>query len=248
MYKLPLQFESLRRFAVEPSSESRDVVEPSSESRDAVEPEREAFADSPWSIRRRAEMPWSLRRRAEMPWSLRRRAETPWAMAGETNANTVALTQQRRRAPQNDIPLSIILKIMGRAIHGNMRIADDAKETVQKCVTEFIHYVTAKANERSRQEQRKTVIADDLLWAMNAPGLRNYAEVLTDFIISYCEQQEYDRAATHPLPPPIHHVPFNSYAVQQGFSVPEFSPGPMNNTGGSASSSSPYGSGYFIDS
>ncbi|XP_019155265.1 PREDICTED: nuclear transcription factor Y subunit B-4-like [Ipomoea nil] len=156
--------------------------------------------------------------------------------AGGTNANmndnTAAATQQRRRAPQNDIPLSSILKIMRRAIHGNMRIADDAKETVQKCVTEFIHYVTAKANERSRLEKRKTVTADDLLWAMRALGLGNYAEVLTDFIIGYREQQEYGRAATH-------HVP--SYAV------PEFSPGPMNDAGGSASSSFPYRGDYIID-
>nr|GME02903.1 nuclear transcription factor Y subunit B-9-like [Ipomoea batatas] len=111
---------------------------------------------------------------------------------------------------------------MREAIPRSARIADEAKETVQKCVTEFIHYVTAKANERAKQERRKTVTTDDLIWAMRALGLGSYAQELTDFI--------------------------TDYRAKHGFPVPGFAPGPMNDgAGGSASSSSPLGGDYFLD-
>nr|GLL45383.1 nuclear transcription factor Y subunit B-4-like [Ipomoea trifida]GMD82876.1 nuclear transcription factor Y subunit B-9-like [Ipomoea batatas] len=134
---------------------------------------------------------------------------------------------------------------MREAIPRSARIADEAKETVQKCVTEFIHYVTAKANERAKQERRKTVTTEDLIWAMRALGLGSYAEELTDFITDYRATHVHGRAASHPLPPPpVQQVPF-----MQGFPVPGFVPGPVNDgAGGSASSSSPsFGGDYFFD-
>ncbi|XP_031098245.1 transcriptional activator hap3-like [Ipomoea triloba] len=158
--------------------------------------------------------------------------------------NAAAAGPQRRRTAQKDIPLSTVLKIMREAIPRSARIADEAKETVQKCVTEFIHYVTAKANERAKQERRKTVTTEDLIWAMRALGLGSYAEELTDFITDYRAKHVHGRAASHPLPPPVQQVPF-----MQGFPVPGFAPGPMNDgAGGSASSSSPsFGGDYFFD-
>nr|GMD77028.1 nuclear transcription factor Y subunit B-9 isoform X2 [Ipomoea batatas] len=113
-----------------------------------------------------------------------------------------------------------------------------------KMLTEFIHYVTAKANERAKQERRKTVTTEGLIWAMRALGLGSYAEELTDFITDYRAKHVHGCAATHPLPPPVQQVPFI-----QGFPVPGFAPGPMNDgAGGSASSSSPsFGGDYFFD-
>nr|GMD93366.1 nuclear transcription factor Y subunit B-9-like [Ipomoea batatas] len=133
---------------------------------------------------------------------------------------------------------------MRETIPRSARIADEAKETVQKCVTEFIHYVTAKANERAKQERRKTVTTDDLIWAMRALDLGSYAQELTDFITDYGAKHVHGRAATHLLPlRPVQQVPF-----MQGFPVIGFAPGPMNDgAGGSAYSSSPLGGDYFLD-
>nr|GLL45381.1 nuclear transcription factor Y subunit B-4-like [Ipomoea trifida] len=111
----------------------------------------------------------------------------------------------------------------------------EAKETVQKCVTEFIHRVTAKANERAKQERRKTVTTEDLIWAMRALGLGSYAQELTAFIMDYCAKHVHGRAATHPLPPRAAARPAGT--VYAGFS----------SAGGSASSSSPFGGDYFLD-
>ncbi|KAF2563690.1 hypothetical protein F2Q70_00018051 [Brassica cretica] len=52
--------------------------------------------------------------------------------------------------------------------------SDDSKETIQECVSEYISFVTREANERCQREQRKTVTAEDVLWAMSKIGFDDY--------------------------------------------------------------------------
>lgn len=75
-------------------------------------------------------------------------------------------------------------------------MAKDAKETVQECVSEFISFVTsecvscgsgdgtrrlrspsflsARASDKCQREKRKTINADDLLWAISTLGFESY--------------------------------------------------------------------------
>ncbi|XP_075473397.1 nuclear transcription factor Y subunit B-4-like [Primulina tabacum] len=64
----------------------------------------------------------------------------------------------------------------------NAKIADDAKETVQECVSEFIDHITREANAICHRDHRKTITPEDLLYAMETAKFHEYAETLTQFL------------------------------------------------------------------
>ena len=51
-----------------------------------------------------------------------------------------------RSAREQDrfLPIANISRIMKKALPGNAKIAKDAKETVQECVSEFISFITSE--------------------------------------------------------------------------------------------------------
>lgn len=67
---------------------------------------------------------------------------------------------------------------MKGSIPPSAKIAKDAKEIVQECVSEFIAFLTSEAAERCQLEKRKTIGGEDILHAMTALGFHNYAETL----------------------------------------------------------------------
>jgi histone H3/H4 len=46
-----------------------------------------------------------------------------------------------------------------------------AKEFVQKCVSEFISFITSEASQKCAREKRKTVNGSDLIWALSILGM-----------------------------------------------------------------------------
>jgi nuclear transcription Y subunit beta len=107
-----------------------------------------------------------------------------------------------------DLPIANISRIMKNALPDNAKIAKDAKECVQECVTEFIAFITSEgtdslaygdadrvASEKCHQEKRKTVNGEDIIFAMTSLGFENYAEVLKIYLAKY-------RDVTPPLPSP----------------------------------------------
>lgn len=86
------------------------------------------------------------------------------------------------REQDHYMPIANVIRIMRRILPSHAKISDDAKETIQECVSEFISFVTGEANERCQREQRKTVTAEDVLWAMGKLGFDNYIEPLTVFL------------------------------------------------------------------
>ncbi|XP_038690652.1 nuclear transcription factor Y subunit B-9-like [Tripterygium wilfordii] len=87
------------------------------------------------------------------------------------------------------MPIANVIRIMRRILPPHAKISDDAKETIQECVSEFISFVTSEANERCHQEQRKTITADDVLWAMGKLGFDNYTQPLSLFLQRYREAE-----------------------------------------------------------
>ena len=53
---------------------------------------------------------------------------------------------------------------MKRVLPHNAKIAKDSKESIQECVSEVISFITSEASEKCRQEKRKTINGDDILW------------------------------------------------------------------------------------
>jgi nuclear transcription Y subunit beta len=67
---------------------------------------------------------------------------------------------------------------MKNAVPPTAKIAKDAKECVQECVSEFISFITSEAAEKCQLEKRKTIGGEDILYAMISLGFENYAETL----------------------------------------------------------------------
>ncbi|XP_039030223.1 nuclear transcription factor Y subunit B-9-like [Hibiscus syriacus] len=87
------------------------------------------------------------------------------------------------------MPIANVIRIMRRILPTHAKISDDAKLTIQECVSEYISFITGEANERCQREQRKTITAEDVLWAMGKLGFDEYVEPLTVFLNRYRETQ-----------------------------------------------------------
>ncbi|CAH2075535.1 unnamed protein product, partial [Iphiclides podalirius] len=85
------------------------------------------------------------------------------------------------------LPIANIAKIMKRAIPENGKIAKDARECVQECISEFISFITSEASDRCQMEKRKTINGEDVLFAMNALGFDNYVDPLKIYLKKYRE-------------------------------------------------------------
>ena len=67
---------------------------------------------------------------------------------------------------------------MKATVPSTAKIAKDAKECVQECVSEFISFITSEAAEKCQLEKRKTIGGEDILNAMRSLGFEDYAETL----------------------------------------------------------------------
>ncbi|MCE3216817.1 hypothetical protein HAX54_008272 [Datura stramonium] len=124
---------------------------------------------------------------------------------------------------------------MRQVLPAHAKVSDDAKEAVQKLVSYYINRITKIANERSQMEQRQTVTAENILWAMNQVGLTSYVEPLTRYLQKYREQNiarflrtrgpnivrsNVELALGPPTPSapilPINSAPMPSYAYRAG--------------------------------
>jgi len=85
------------------------------------------------------------------------------------------------------LPIANVARIMKSALPENAKIAKEAKECMQECVSEFISFITSEASEKCQQEKRKTVNGEDILFAMTSLGFENYAEALKIYLARYRE-------------------------------------------------------------
>jgi nuclear transcription Y subunit beta len=83
------------------------------------------------------------------------------------------------------LPVANIARIMKTVLPPNAKIAKDAKEAIQECVSEFISFITSEASDKCLQEKRKTINGDDLLWAMSTLGFDRYIDPLKVYLGKY---------------------------------------------------------------
>ncbi|PSC72273.1 hypothetical protein C2E20_4572 [Micractinium conductrix] len=93
------------------------------------------------------------------------------------------------------LPVANISRIMKKSLPGNAKIAKDAKETVQECLSEFISFITSEASDKCQRERRKTVNGDDLLWAMETLGFDDYVGPLKSYLNKFREAEKRAMAA-----------------------------------------------------
>ncbi|RPB27211.1 hypothetical protein L211DRAFT_780230 [Terfezia boudieri ATCC MYA-4762] len=92
------------------------------------------------------------------------------------------------------LPIANVARIMKTALPDNAKIAKEAKECMQECVSEFISFITSEASEKCQQEKRKTVNGEDILFAMTSLGFENYAEALKIYLAKYRETNQRNSA------------------------------------------------------
>uniref|UniRef100_A0A182XLB9 Nuclear transcription factor Y subunit beta n=1 Tax=Anopheles quadriannulatus TaxID=34691 RepID=A0A182XLB9_ANOQN len=85
------------------------------------------------------------------------------------------------------LPIANITKIMKKSVPNNGKIAKEARECIQECVSEFISFITSEASDRCHMEKRKTINGEDILCAMYALGFDNYIEPLKLYLSKYKE-------------------------------------------------------------
>lgn len=95
------------------------------------------------------------------------------------------------------------------ALPDNAKIAKEAKECMQECVSEYISFITSEggiqplayewilsltyslAAEKCQQEKRKTVNGEDILFAMTSLGFENMSEALKIYLARYRQVSLY---------------------------------------------------------
>lgn len=91
------------------------------------------------------------------------------------------------------LPIANVARIMKQAVPSNAKIAKDAKETVQECVSEFIAFITSEASDRCQQEKRKTINGEDIVWAMEALGFDQYGQLMKLYLQKYKEVTKVEK-------------------------------------------------------
>eukprot|EP01032_Pedospumella_encystans_P017728 gene17728-20197_t len=96
------------------------------------------------------------------------------------------------------LPIANIARIMKTELPGNAKIAKDAKESIQECVSEFISFITSEASDKCLQEKRKTINGDDLLWAMSTLGFDKYIDPLKLYLSKYRDSVKGEKPEKKP--------------------------------------------------
>lgn len=91
------------------------------------------------------------------------------------------------------LPIANIARIMKKVLPSNAKIAKEAKESIQECVSEFISFITSEASDKCQQEKRKTINGDDILWAMGTLGFDKYGDPLRMYLAKYRDSVRGDK-------------------------------------------------------
>jgi len=91
------------------------------------------------------------------------------------------------------LPIANVTRLMKRSLPDDAKIAKDAKQCMQECVSEFISFITSEASDKCLQEKRKTINGDDLLWAMQSLGFDAYIPPLRHYLARYRQEERPSR-------------------------------------------------------
>ncbi|XP_029125395.1 nuclear transcription factor Y subunit B-9 [Cajanus cajan] len=121
------------------------------------------------------------------------------------------------------MPVTNLVRIMRKVLPPQAKVAEQAKETMQVCVSEFIGFITSEANERCQKEHRRIVTAEDILWAMDTLGFDNYVGPLVSFLKRYRQSEVPNLGGRGRVPLP---QVVGTYPIISSSSSPSPSPSP----------------------
>jgi histone H3/H4 len=89
------------------------------------------------------------------------------------------------------IPRASLNKMM-KELLPNVRISNEAKELVMNCCTEFVHVIASRANEVCNQNQKKTIMPDHVLGALNGLGFGDMVGEAEE-VLKGCKEMQAQR-------------------------------------------------------
>ena len=84
-------------------------------------------------------------------------------------------TTQEREDDELSIPRAALNKMIKEVIP-NVRVANEARELILNCCTEFIHLLSSEANDICNRQQKKTISPEHILAALDSLGFGEYKE------------------------------------------------------------------------
>ncbi|KAG5275493.1 hypothetical protein AALO_G00120940, partial [Alosa alosa] len=106
---------------------------------------------------------------------------------GESSPTLFGLTSWKKMASSsgNDddltIPRAAINKMIKETLP-NVRVANDARELVVNCCTEFIHLISSEANEICNKSEKKTISPEHVINALESLGFGSYIAEVKDVL------------------------------------------------------------------
>uniref|UniRef100_A0AAY5L4H8 Protein Dr1 n=1 Tax=Esox lucius TaxID=8010 RepID=A0AAY5L4H8_ESOLU len=79
------------------------------------------------------------------------------------------------------IPRAAINKMIKETLP-NVRVANDARELVVNCCTEFIHLISSEANEICNKSEKKTISPEHVINALESLGFGSYITEVKDVL------------------------------------------------------------------
>ncbi|KAF2118346.1 histone-fold-containing protein [Lophiotrema nucula] len=165
-----------KKEGVEPGAQSPDDSEPHMDSREA----QEAQAQGGYEFEVKEQDRW-------LPIANASVMSSPSPQSSTSPPQTTPKGSNNSASDANIRNFAPVARIMKMALPDNAKIAKEAKECMQECVSEFISFITSEASEKCQQEKRKTVNGEDILFAMTSLGFENYAEALKIYLSRYRE-------------------------------------------------------------
>lgn len=85
------------------------------------------------------------------------------------------------------IPRAAINKLI-KEILPDIRVANDSREFILQCCSEFIHKITTEANTICESQQKKTMSAEHVLAALDKLGFSNYKSE-AESVVNDCKRK-----------------------------------------------------------
>lgn len=102
--------------------------------------------------------------------------------------------QKETEMKQSDrlLPVANVASIMKRSIPGAAKISKDAKEMMQHAASEFIAFITCKAQDICKMEKRKTLTGEDLVLSMEQLAMPSHADAARRILYGMREGMKYE--------------------------------------------------------
>ena len=94
------------------------------------------------------------------------------------------------------LPVANIIRTMKRILPEHAKISREARDLVQEAASEFIMFIASEAAEYGLPEKRRTMMAEDILKALENLGMDPYVEPMRYFLLKHRQLNRVERSTT----------------------------------------------------